>query len=155
MTMNVSSPVTGSEQTGFTSPTYTLTADSYPGASSKRWVVSDIGGTQTGVTLHTASAQFALEVEKPAQIRQIGSPAANGLISNVPSNKYKVVTLKSVLPASGQLPRGAVIRTEMSIPAGSETYDAANVKAAISLHIGALSQLSAGIGDTVMSGVLG
>lgn len=153
--MNVSSPVTGSAQTGFTSPTYTLIADSNPSAASKRWIVSAIGGTQVGVTLHTASAQFALEVEKPAQIRQIGSPAANGLISNVPSNKYKVVTLKSVLPASGQLPRGAVIRTEMSIPAGSETYDAANVKAAISLHIGAISQLSAGIGDTVMSGVLG
>lgn len=155
MTMIVSTPVTGAAQTGFTSPTYTLIADSNPSASSKRWIVSGIGGTQVGVTLHTASAQFALEVEKPAQIRQIGSPAANGLISNVPSNKYKVVTLKSVLPASGQLPRGAVIRTEMSIPAGSETYDAANVKAAISLHIGALSQLSAGIGDTVMSGVLG
>lgn len=155
MTMNVSSPVTGGAQTGLTSPTYTLIQDSNPSASSKRWVVSAIGGTQSGVTLHSASAQFALEVEKPAAVKQIGSPAANGVIANVPSNKYKVVTLKSVVPAIGQLPRGMVVRTEISVPAGSETYDAPNVKAALSLHIGAIAQLSAGIGDTVLSGVLG
>lgn len=155
MTMIVSSPVTGGAQTGLTSPTYTLLADSNPSASSKRWVVSALGGTQTGVNTHTASAQFALEVEKPAAVKQVGSPGANGVISNIPSNKYKVVTLKSVVPATGQLPRGMVIRTEISVPAGSETYDAPNVKAALSLHIGAIAQLSAGIGDTVLSGVLG
>lgn len=153
MTMSISSPVTGGAQTGFTSPTYTLTADS-TASNSKRWVIIAIGGTQAGVDLHTASKQFAIETVRPVVLKQLGAPAANGIIANVPVNRYMVKTMKSVLPASGQLPKGMTITTEFNIPAGSETYDTANIKAAISLHIGALTQLSAGVGDSVVSGVL-
>lgn len=153
MALTLTSPVTGGAQTGFTSPTYTLMADVGSTPLIKRWVVLALGGTQAGVDTHSASKQFAIEVERPAAIKQLGAPGLNGQIANVPSNKYKVVTLKSVIPASGQLPRGMVIRTEFSVPAGSETYDGANVKAALAVHIGSLNQLSAGIGDTVATGV--
>lgn len=154
MTMSITSPVTGGAQTGFTSPTYTLIADSAPTNNSKRWIVSAVGGTQAGVETHSASKQFAIEVVRPAVLKQLGAPAANGIVANVPVNRYMVNTLKSVLPASGQLPKQSLIKTELTLPAGSETYDTANLKAAISLHIGALNQLSAGLGDTAVSGVL-
>lgn len=153
MTASITSPVTGGAQTGFTSPTYTLILDSSV-SNSKRWVVSAVGGTQAGVETHTASKQFAIETVKPVVIKQLGAPAANGIVANVPVNRYMVKTMKSVLPAVSQLPKGMSISTEFNIPAGSETYDTANIKAAISLHIGALTQLSAGLGDTVVSGVL-
>jgi len=38
------------------------------------------------------------------------------------------------------------------LPAGSESYDAANVRAMISVLVGALNNLSASIGDTLISG---
>jgi hypothetical protein len=41
----------------------------------------------------------------------------------------------------------------MDIPAGSDTADAPNLRAMIALAIGALSQQSAGIGDSVVSGI--
>lgn len=154
MGMQPSSPVTGGAQIGFTSPTYTLLQDSNPSGNSRRWIVSAVGGTQAGVTANTASQQFAIEVEKPVAIKQLGAPGLNGQVAVVPLNKYKVTVLKSVTPGANQLPRMAIGRFEISVPAGSETYDAANVKACISLLVGALTQLSAGIGDTVITGVL-
>lgn len=154
MTMSLTSPITGGAQTGFTSPTYTLTVDTNPAPNAKRWVILAIGGTQVGVETHTASKQFAIEVEKPAVIRQLSAPSSNGQIVSVPTNRYRVTTSKSVLPASGQLPRPMNIKTEIPIPAGSESYDIANIRAAISAHIGALNQLSAGLGDSVQSGTM-
>jgi hypothetical protein len=47
-----------------------------------------------------------------------------------------------------------MIRTVIECPAGADTYDAASVRAALSAHIGALSQQSAGIGDTTVNAVL-
>jgi hypothetical protein len=46
------------------------------------------------------------------------------------------------------------ITTIIDVPAGSDTADAANVRAALSAHIGALSQQSAGIGDTGVTGIV-
>lgn len=51
MTIALSSPVTGGAQTGFTSPTYTLTADTPPaGSGGKQYAATALGGTQAGVT---------------------------------------------------------------------------------------------------------
>jgi hypothetical protein len=46
-----------------------------------------------------------------------------------------------------------IITTVIEVVAGSDTADASNVRAALSLHIGALSQQSAGIGDTSVTGI--
>jgi hypothetical protein len=42
----------------------------------------------------------------------------------------------------------------MSVPAGSDSADAPNLRAMLSLSFGALSQQSAGIGDTIVSGIM-
>jgi hypothetical protein len=47
-----------------------------------------------------------------------------------------------------------IVTTTIEVPAGADTADAPNVRAAMSAHIGSLSQQSAGIGDTTIQGVL-
>jgi hypothetical protein len=46
-----------------------------------------------------------------------------------------------------------LVTTIIEAPAGSDIADAANVRAALALHIGCLNQQSAGIGDSAISGV--
>jgi hypothetical protein len=42
----------------------------------------------------------------------------------------------------------------VDVPAGADTADAANIRASISLLVGALNQISASIGDTLITGVI-
>jgi hypothetical protein len=41
----------------------------------------------------------------------------------------------------------------VDVPAGSDTADPANIRAAISLLVGLLNQQSAGIGDSLVTGL--
>lgn len=147
--------VTGAAQTGFTTPGYTLTVDTPPDANAKQSAVTALTGTQAGVDVHSVSRPFTLAVFRPKQFSVLGKPnVITGLISNVPMNTYKVITRKGVTPLSGQPSKVSSIKTYLDIPAGADTADTANLRAEISLHIGALSALSASLGDTVINGVL-
>jgi hypothetical protein len=42
----------------------------------------------------------------------------------------------------------------MDVPAGADTADPANIRAALSAHFGAVAQQSAGIGDLTINGIL-
>lgn len=155
MAITVTSPITGAAQTGLTSPTYTLTNDIAPDNNGKQYAVTALGGTQTGVTTHSVASPFTVTASRPRTFRALGKPnPTTGLVKDVPVNVYKVLTRKGVLPLSGQPYAVCIIRTEISVPAGSDTYDSANIRAALSAHIGALSQQSAGIGDTSVSGII-
>lgn len=148
------SPVTGAAQTGFTSPTYTITADTAPDSNGKQHAVTAIGGTQAGVDVSSVSRPFTATFVKPKTLRVLGSAnPVTGIISNVPRNTYKLITRKGVTPLAGQPSQTMLITTIIEVPAGSDTADASNVRAALSLHIGLLSQQSAGIGDTGTSGI--
>lgn len=155
MTFSLTSPITGQAQTGLTSPTYTLTADTPPNANSKQSVVSALGGTQTGVITHSVAAPFSVAMFRP-QNPQVLAPVSpvTGVLTKVPMNTYKVVTRKGVLPLAGQSYKNMLITTVIEVPAGADTADPANVRAALSCHFGALAQQSAGIGDTTVQGVL-
>lgn len=155
MSFNPSSPVTGGAQTGFTSPTYTLSIDQAVSVFSKQYYVSALGGTQAGVTVHSASLPFTVSAFRPPNISVLG--AANpvtGVIRNVPKNKYKWKVRKGVYPAANQAIELSEMTLMWDIPAGSDSYDAANLKAQCSLMIGILTQLSAEIGNTALTGVL-
>jgi hypothetical protein len=94
-------------------------------------------------------------MERPAQFRQLGTPnPSTGVISNVPRNVFKLRTRKGVQPAADQPFVTMLVETTISIPAGADTYDSANVRAALSAHFGASWDDSAGIGDTVIDGIL-
>lgn len=155
MTFSLTSPVTGGAQTGFTSPTYTLTADTPPNSNSKQWAVSALGGTQVGVIAHSISAPFTVAAFRPQNPQVLGpvSPVT-GVLTKVPMNTHKVVVRKGVLPLAGQAYKPMLVTLVIECPAGSDTADAPNVKAALSLAVGAMWQQVSGIGDTVISGTL-
>jgi len=153
MTWAPSTPVTGAAQTGLTSPTYTLTSDVAPDVNGKQHAITALGGTQTGVVAHSVAAPFTVTFWRPKTFKSLGLLNANGQLSSVAMNVYKVITRKGVLPLAGQAYKNMQITTIIEVPAGSDTADSANVRAALSLHLGALNQQSAGLGDTTISGV--
>lgn len=154
MAWSLTSPVTGSAQTGLTSPTYTHSSDVAPDVNGKQNAVTALGGTQTGVVAHSVAAPFTITFWRPKVYKLLGIPdPVTGIVGNVPMNVYKVITRKGVLPLAGQSYKNMQITTIIEVPAGADTADSSNVRAALSLHIGGLSQQSAGVGDTVISGI--
>lgn len=156
MSISWSSPITGSAQTGLTSPTYTTTPDVAPaGNPGKQVAVVALGGTQTGVVAHTVAQPFTLNFTRPASLRTLGPPnPVTGVIASIPKNTYKLITRKGVIPLAGQAPQVMIIETIITVPAGADTADAMSVRAALSAHIGALNQQTAGLGDLSINGVL-
>lgn len=155
MSFNPASPVTGSAVSGLTSPTYTLTTDVAPSINGKQYAVTALGGTQTGVDLHTVSKPFTITFYRPQTLKVL--PAANpvtGVIKNVPMNTYKLITRKGVLPATNQSPMVARITTTIEVPAGSDTFEPEDLKAMISSHFGVGTAQASGIADTILSGIL-
>lgn len=147
--------VTGAAQTGFTTPGYTLTVDTPPDVNAKQSAITALTGTQVGVDVHSVSRPFTLSVFRPKTMAVLGKPnPVTGLVASVPNNAYKVVTRKGVTPLSGQPSRTMLIRSEIDVPAGADTADSANIRAAISAHIGLLTAISAGLGDTTINGVI-
>jgi hypothetical protein len=67
---------------------------------------------------------------------------------------YTIRVRKGVTPLSGQAAVPMQIVTSIEVPAGADAADAANVRAALSLMIGSLNQISASIGDTAVTGVI-
>lgn len=155
MPYNLTSPVTGAAQAGLTSPTYTIGADTPPDSNAKQFAVSALGGTQPGVLAHTVAAPFTLTMWRPKNFAVLGQPnPVTGALAKVPMNTYKHITRKGVVPLAGQGYRNMIVTTIIEIPAGADTADGLSVKACLSAHIGALSQQSSGIGDTVVTGTL-
>lgn len=155
MTISLTSPVTGGAQTGLTSPTYTLTVDTAPDVNGKQWAVTALGGTQTGVDVHSASKPFTITYTKPKVYKAIGSPnPVTGVINSVPMNTHQWLIRKGVLPAANQSPRVVLLRISLDLPAGSENQDPEDIRACLSLGVGALSQASAAWGDTAITGIM-
>jgi hypothetical protein len=156
MTIAVTSPITGATQTGLTSPTYTNVADTNPDNNAKQWLVSALGGTQTGVLPHAISTPFTIAFWRPKAFKMISwvGNVVGSQIRSVPKNVYKVITRKGVLVAADQASQIMIITTEISVPAGADSYDPLSIKAALSAHVGAVSQQSANMGDLVTTGSL-
>lgn len=155
MTWSLTTPITGAAQTGFTAPTYTLTADTASDVNGKQSAVSALGGTQTGVVAHSVAAPFTIAFWRPKILKILGrTNPVTGLLPSVPLNTYKVITKKGVLPLAGQPYALARITSIVEVPSGSDAADPANLRAMFSAHIGALNQQSAGLGDTAISGIM-
>lgn len=150
----LTSPVTGSAQTGLTSPTYTLTADNAPDSNGKQWAVTALGGTQTGVDVNSGPRPFTITITKPKVYKAQGRVNAQGVLTSVPMNTHSVLTRKGVTPLAGQASKTSMIRTSFDVPAGSEVADVEDLRAALSLHIGALTQISAALGDQVATNTI-
>lgn len=154
MGFSPTSPVTGTSQTGLTSPTYTLSSDTAPTALGRQYAVTALGGTQTSVRTHTATDPFTVTIERPAQFRTVPAVVSGSSLPQVPRNKFVLRVRKGVLPVVGQAAQPALFELVMNVPAGSDSADPANLRAALSLLFGVASQQSAGIGDTVVTGIM-
>lgn len=154
MTVAITSPVTGGAQTGFTAPTYTHVPDVALDTNGKQWAVTALGGTQAGVRAHSASDPFTFLYVRPKVYKGLGKPhPVTGLLQSVPKNTHLIKIAKGAIPLAGQPSSVMTIRCLLEVPAGSDTADAANLRAAISLLVGALTQISSGLGDTLVTGV--
>lgn len=92
MAINVSSPITGGAQTGFSSPTYTVSLDSSP-SNCKQWTVTAAGGTQPGVTVHSISAPFTISFWRPLiyKLLQWITTALGVQPKSIPRNTHKLI----------------------------------------------------------------
>jgi hypothetical protein len=72
----------------------------------------------------------------------------------VPYNDYVTICRKAAQIALNQWVINE-IRTVHHIAAGSETFDAPNVRALVSMDVGAKNANSAGLGDSVTTGIMG
>lgn len=156
MSFAPSSPVTGGAQTGFTSPTYTLTADNAPTAFTKQYAVTALGGTQAGVGTHSADEPFWISMARPQTFKSVGvvNPVT-GRLSNVPYNTWKIFARAAGLPLADQSRLPIYAEIQLRVPAGVSAVEPARIRGLLSLLIGTLNQQSAGIGDSVVSGILG
>jgi hypothetical protein len=147
------SPITGGPQSGLTSPTYTITAGSPPANNAKSYFVSTLGGTQTGVLTHSVASPFTVSFWKPAVLKTL-QPVnpVTGQLRAVPTNTYKMIVRKGVVPLAGQASRIAQVTVLLDVPAGSETYDWVNLRAMLSCAVGALWEQSSTIGATLTNG---
>lgn len=148
------SPVTGAPITGFTSPTYTLIADTAPDVNGKAYAVSALGGTQAGVVVSSASYPFTLLFTRPKVIRQLPALGLNGRLPTVPRNTFTLSVRKGMIPLAGQPAQPCVLKLDIPIPAGADLADKANFGAAMSLLAGVLWEQSDQIYDSVIAGTL-
>jgi hypothetical protein len=154
MTWSPDSSTTGGAQTGFTSPTFTLVSDQAPTVNAKQYAVTTIGGTGFTASANSISKPFTATFSKPLVPR--GLPSANpltGLRGSVPNNQYKLVIRKGGL-AAADVPCTLIIRLTIDIPAGMDSYNPDEVRAALSFLVGLLNEESGDLGDTCIQGVL-
>lgn len=146
--INLTSPVTGGAQTGLTSPTYTLVADTASG-NSKQYAVTALGGTQAGVEIHAVDNPFTITYFRPSKFKTVAD--GEGARNNYSTLIRKGVQVDNALMGKRKI---AMIRIGYEIPVGAESVDPESIRAMCSLAIGALNQLSAGIGDSVVTGLM-
>lgn len=155
MSFNPTTPLSGVNVGSLSSPTYTLTSDAPPNAHSEQYAVTAVGGTQTNVNTHAVSEPFTLTMFRPATFKKIGVPnPVTGVINSIPFNVYKAVIRKGVTPAANQSPVTAMVKIEISIPAGAEAYDEPNVEALMACAAGLMNDQAAGITQTLKDGLL-
>lgn len=156
--ISLSSPVTGGAATGFTSPTYTITVDNAPNASTgKQWNVTAVSGAGNTPRLHSISDPFTVTFERPGLLKTLAGlvSGVTGLYGTVPENVYTAIRVrKGVNIAANNIPRVMVLDMKARIPAGSDAFNPVDIRAAVSLAVGSLSQISAGLGDTLVTGTL-
>lgn len=155
MSLTLTSPITGGAQTGLTSPTYTISADVAPTNTGKQYAVTALGGTQTSVDASSSvSRPFTVTLSRPATFKSLGPvDPVTGALRSVPRNTFTVIVRKGVTPLAGQSAVPLLAKLTIDVPAGADIADAPNVRAAMSLLVGALNQVSAGLGDTIITGV--
>jgi len=154
---NPTSPIVGpTTVTGLTNPTYTIVEDGAPPDSNARqFTVTTLGGTQTSVTAHSIASPFTVTMFRPKVLKSLGllNPVT-GAPSNVQANVYKVIVRKGVTILSGQPIYPAMVRAEISIPAGADLADMPNIRAMVACTAGVFQVNAEEICKSLQTGTL-
>jgi hypothetical protein len=148
--------ITGAAQTGFTSPTYTLLSDLAPDSNSRQWVVSALGGTQTGVRVSTNGDPFTVTIRKDKTYKSVPArhPVTGVYSGAVPMNKIEILGRKGCYIDADNTVRNANLRIIAEVPAGAEQFDAANLRGLSSMILGLLAEEASDYGDSIISGIV-
>lgn len=151
---NPTSPVTGQTGvTGLTNPTFTLVEGTAPVSNAREFIVTALGGTQTGVETHTQANPFVITAYKPSLYKTLGDLNAAGNPSSYPKNTYSFVTKKGVEVYSG-IRRVMTIKTVIEIPAGAEVTDPESISAAYVEHAAVQHVNAAALRDSLITGAI-
>lgn len=137
--MEISSPVTGAAVTGLTSPAFTLVGVNSD-YRTRKYYVSQLGGTQPGVVPHNIAKPFTIEVQRPATIKYPSASVLDtvGNISTVPKNRFDVKTEKGIdVNAAGGV-GVSYAGAYASIPVNGTVQDLMSIKSQLSLTVGTL-----------------
>jgi hypothetical protein len=155
MSITLSGSITGGTMSQFTTPAYTVTTDTAPDVNGKQFAVTTIGGTQTGVRSHAVSDPFTITFYRPKSPKALQNPnPITGKYGPIPRNTHGCVVRKGVNYAANQAPDVATFRGSWDIPAGSDAYDSANVRALHCFLVGSLSNQSQGVADMLCNGII-
>jgi hypothetical protein len=116
-------------------------------------VVTSLGGTQTDVRANTAGDPFLVRLRKFPYRNLPARNPVNGSYGSIPRNKFEMLFVKGVKVDTAGLVVPMDVRITATTPAGAELNDAANIRALWSFIIGLLTEESADIGDSHISGV--
>jgi hypothetical protein len=132
-----------------------MAEDLSPEPNGEQHAVTGLGGTQTGVEIHSVSQPFTVTFTRPKVFKNLGRlNPVTGVLTSVPRNVFRLRTRKGVIPLAGQAAVTMQVVTEIEVPAGADSADPESVRAALSLHFGVLNAESAGIGDSCISGII-
>jgi hypothetical protein len=154
MAISLAGSVTGTAQTGFTTPGFTIVTDQPPAWNAKQWAISALTGTQTGASATSQSSPFIFIAYRPVAFTPVGRVNPQGVLVNNGFNNWAFVVKKGMIPLAGQAPQVATFTLNMKIPAGADLASPGEIKSALSLLFGAVTQVSAGTGDSLISGTM-
>jgi len=156
MALNPSSPVTGAAVTGLTSPTYTFVEDTASDNNSRKFVVTAVGGTQTGVEVHSVGSPFYGIVKRPANYKPLGrANPTTGIVSQIPKNSHMFRTFKGATVVANPAQESVIdVITYMNVPAGIDLSDTEELLAALSFHFGFGFANASGFRDLILTGTI-
>lgn len=140
MSISLTGPTTAVTSTSgkISAGTFTFVPDMANDNRSKVFVVSALGGTQTGANKHTVDAPKQMIFKRPASYAMpSGYNQVSGRYARVPKNVHRVVFRGSANVASGQTEL-IPISLDIPVPAGAIAYDQVNVEASIMAFIAGL-----------------
>lgn len=153
MAINLTGPTAAVTSSMLTTATYSFTPDMANDARSKVFVVTALGGTQTGVTTHRVDKPKRFIIKRPLQYLQ---PSAynqtSGKFGKVPNNVTRAIMQGAADVAANQS-APLNITADFSIPAGSASYDRANVEACVMAFIAALWDQKEEICQAIYDGI--
>lgn len=154
-TINLAGPTTTTGTTTLlTSPTYSFVPGVSKDQSAKAYTVSALGGTQTGVAIHTlAKPKEVIFKRFKDYLRAAKYNSLTAKFGVVPKNTISVIGRGGVNISATQVEICSV-RLDVSVPSGAEAYDPANVEAATLMTIQATINQLAAILDASRSGTI-